>query len=118
LNQKNYKMNRKDLIQFSIIAIVFMALFFGIGTWYYAPNEEPEVSASTEKIDVKEAIDQYKTQRYGEAVESECTWCGGIGKVGYAGQSELQVRRTGNGLGNSCTSCKGTGKIKTYPNEK
>lgn len=38
-----------------------------------------------------------------------CSWCGGRGVVGYAGESEEQVRRTGNGLGNPCITCGGDG---------
>jgi hypothetical protein len=42
----------------------------------------------------------------------DCTWCGGVGSVGYAGESEAQVRRTGMGLGNKCIRCKGSGKLE------
>lgn len=38
-----------------------------------------------------------------------CHWCGGRGEVGYAGESEAQVRRTGMGLGNPCITCNGDG---------
>jgi hypothetical protein len=101
-----------DLKQFSLIGAVFLTVFFIAGFWYYEPDKTP---ATDGLPSVEESIEQYKTQRYGEPVESECTFCGGIGKVGFAGESE---KRHSAGKGNYCISCKGTGKIKTYPNKK
>jgi len=43
--------------------------------------------------------------------QHKCPWCGGIGRVGYAGDSKAQVDRTGMGLGNPCTTCNGTGWV-------
>ncbi|TFF34407.1 hypothetical protein [Mucilaginibacter psychrotolerans] len=43
--------------------------------------------------------------------KKKCPWCGGIGRVGYAGDSKAQVERTGMGLGNYCTTCVGTGYV-------
>lgn len=43
--------------------------------------------------------------------KKKCTWCGGIGRVGYMGESKAQYDRTGKGLGNPCTVCTGTGLI-------
>lgn len=43
--------------------------------------------------------------------KKKCPWCGGVGRVGYMGDSKAQVDRTGNGLGNYCTTCTGTGFV-------
>jgi hypothetical protein len=41
----------------------------------------------------------------------KCPWCGGVGKVGYLGESKAQVEKTGMGLGNFCITCNGTGYV-------
>lgn len=45
------------------------------------------------------------------AHRKKCPWCGGIGRVGYAGDSKAQVERTRMGLGNYCTTCGGSGYV-------
>jgi Archaea-specific RecJ-like exonuclease, contains DnaJ-type Zn finger domain len=100
--------------------VLFSFLFFvtfSAGFIYFMDKSDENYASTpeTEKsISTKEAIELYKKNRYGEPIESECTWCGGAGKVGFAGESEKQVKRTRSGLGNICNVCKGSGKVKTY----
>lgn len=98
------------------LPILILFICFAGGLYWYSNQEESiEEEYKTEKhISTQEAIEQYNNNVYGDAVETKCSFCGGIGRVGFAGESEAQVKRTGNGLGNYCISCKGTGKIKTW----
>jgi len=105
-------------------AVVKLLLFFGalilvmkfVGDRERHTSSAETATSSSSHISNDEAIDNYKRNRYGDPVITICTFCGGIGKVGYAGESEAQIKRTGNGLGNICNVCKGAGKIKKYSN--
>ncbi|MES2827839.1 MAG: hypothetical protein V4687_06785 [Bacteroidota bacterium] len=99
----------KDLGQFSIIIVVFVVGMFGYGAYM---NRDQTEKYSTSNNSVETDIENNKLVHEGKASKVECTWCGGVGRVGYAGASEAQVRRTGMGLGNYCTTCSGTGKIE------
>lgn len=102
----------RDLKEFLWVIGVFIVVMFALAM-YYNGSENPK-SNNYSTVTTEEAIEQHKRVR-GEIKEVvECTWCGGVGSVGYAGESEKQVQRTGMGLGNKCISCAGTGKVKKW----
>ena len=86
----------------SIISLVLITTSI-----YFRSNETSEVSGSTDS-----SSSSTNSSNNGGGSSSDCvtcSWCGGRGEVGYAGESEAQVRRTGMGLGNQCMTCDGDG---------
>lgn len=86
----------------SIISLVLITTSI-----YFRTNETAEVSGSPDS-----SSSSTNSSNNGGGSSSDCVtcyWCGGRGEVGYAGESEAQVRRTGVGLGNQCMTCDGDG---------
>jgi hypothetical protein len=97
------KGNRNGLILFLIIISLVGGCGYFLSNW--SKSYEANGNAGTAiKNDTHSNSISGKKQK-------KCPWCGGIGKVGYAGKSEAQVKRTGMGLGNYCTVCTGTGYV-------
>jgi hypothetical protein len=112
----------KEYFRAFVPVVVLLALFVGSMVMYNRAHKDDEYAEyntpakASRTTTTAEDIENYKDNRYGKAVEIECSWCGGIGKVGFAGASEAQCKRTGMGQGNYCTTCKGTGKVKVRDN--
>ncbi len=87
----------------NIIALCIFLLFLGSCVYFLNKNDN---SSSNSTTNTNPAYDSTTGKK-----KKKCPWCGGIGRVGYGGESKAQVERTGMGLGNYCTTCTGTGYV-------
>lgn len=108
MENKKYQLLH-DLKSFIFYIILPLAIVILIGIAF---NGNGDKESPRRQISNAESIENYKDANEGKAHKEKCGWCGGVGKVGYAGASEAQCRRTGMGYGNYCTTCQGTGTVK------
>ena len=110
---KNQNQNQilKPKPNYNGVIILFLFILFIGGCGYFISKWDKSYRESGQGYGGTNSTDNVHYNKITGKKQKKCPWCGGIGRVGYAGDSKEQVERTGMGLGNPCITCNGTGYV-------